>query len=92
MTSPSSSRSAINTFLSGFLASENLRFRTEALEFESSWESSRREEEEEEEEEENEKVESTIRHFDYPTMTKTLGDFRYKVLNLQTHFRCLYLL
>ncbi len=74
VTSPLSSRAAINTFLSGFLPSENVRFRPEgAVNFAAPWE--RREEEEEEKE--DEEKESSVRHFDYPSMTKTLGDFWY---------------
>lgn len=60
VTSPFSVREGINVFLDGFIPTENVRFREESLNFHIS------------------EKEDEIKHsceYEYPNMTKTLGDF-----------------
>merc|ERR1712091_505156 len=66
VTMPFSVREGINIFLAGFIPTENLRFRDEALSFKVS----------EAAEELEAKRQGT---YDYPDMTKTLGTFNLKV-------------
>lgn len=72
VTMPMSVRSGINVFLSGFVPSENLRFREEELTFKVT-----------ERENENALVGNVSKEnasvFHYPTMTKTLGPFKLSV-------------
>ncbi|RAL40391.1 unnamed protein product [Cuscuta campestris] len=69
VTLPFSVREGINIFLAGFVPTENLRFRDESLTFKVA----------ETPQESAEEVESYAR-YKYPTMTKTLGNFRLKVV------------
>jgi len=66
VTLPFSVREGINIFLAGFIPTENLRFRDEALSFKVA-------------EAAAEIVEAKDAHYNYPEMTKTLGTFQLKV-------------
>ncbi|KAG5220508.1 rnase inhibitor-type atp binding cassette protein [Salix suchowensis] len=66
VTMPSSVREGINIFLDGFIPTENLRFREESLSFKMV-------------ETAEELVVDKTRHYSYPSMTKTLGDFKLTV-------------
>ncbi|XP_059490171.1 protein Pixie [Neocloeon triangulifer] len=66
VTMPFSVREGINIFLDGFVPTENLRFRDESLVFKVS-------------ESATEEEIKRLNHYEYPTMTKTLGDFRMEV-------------
>ncbi|KAK2716192.1 ATP-binding cassette sub-family E member 1-like [Artemia franciscana] len=66
VTMPYSVREGINIFLDGFIPTENLRFREEALTFKVS-------------ETATEEEIKRMRHFEYPTMKKTLGEFALQV-------------
>ena len=66
VTTPYSVREGINIFLDGFIPTENLRFREEALTFKVS-------------ETATEEEIKRMRHFEYPTMKKTLGEFALQV-------------
>ncbi|KAJ2831310.1 Fe-S cluster-binding ribosome biosynthesis protein [Coemansia sp. 'formosensis'] len=68
VTMPFSVREGINIFLSGMLPTENLRFRDVELTFRMA-----------EQAQEVEEVQR-FRDYPYPTMTKTLGDFRLNVV------------
>ncbi|CAJ0576481.1 unnamed protein product, partial [Mesorhabditis spiculigera] len=65
VTLPAGVREGINMFLDGFIRSENMRFREDALNFKVS-------------EGQDELVKRTG-HFTYPTMSKTLGGFKLNV-------------
>ncbi|KYQ93431.1 RNaseL inhibitor-like protein [Tieghemostelium lacteum] len=67
VTLPFSVREGINIFLSGYIPTENMRFRKEALTFKFS-----------ETAEEEEEVEKHC-NYKYPAMTKTLGTFKLEV-------------
>ncbi|KAJ1918399.1 Fe-S cluster-binding ribosome biosynthesis protein [Mycoemilia scoparia] len=67
VTMPYSVREGINIFLDGMIPTENLRFREESLSF-------RLMETVDDEEEIKQ-----FRHYSYPKMTKTLGDFKLRV-------------
>lgn len=71
VTMPSSVREGINIFLSGFIPSENMRFRTTELTFKVTQEGS-------DEKEEEIKLKKAAA-YQYPTMTKTLGPFKLSV-------------
>ena len=58
--------SGINIFLDGFVPTENLRFREESLIFKVA-------------ESASEEEVKRMTHYEYPSMTKTLGDFQLKV-------------
>lgn len=62
VTMPFSVREGINIFLDGFIPTENMRFRTEALTFKVSESAS------------EEEIKRTC-HYEYPTMKKSLGGF-----------------
>ncbi|KAK7061822.1 ABC transporter E family member 2 [Favolaschia claudopus] len=66
VTMPYSVREGINIFLDGFIPTENLRFRQESLSFKMV-------------ETAEEVVVDKTRHYSYPSMTKTLGDFKLTV-------------
>ncbi|KAM5533790.1 hypothetical protein V8D89_012565 [Ganoderma adspersum] len=66
VTMPYSVREGINIFLDGFIPTENLRFREESLSFKMV-------------ETAEEVIVDVTRHYSYPTMTKTLGDFKLTV-------------
>ncbi|KAJ7117683.1 P-loop containing nucleoside triphosphate hydrolase protein, partial [Mycena epipterygia] len=66
VTMPSSVREGINIFLDGFIPTENLRFREESLSFKMV-------------ETAEEVMVDKTRHYSYPSMTKTLGDFKLTV-------------
>ncbi|KAF5310845.1 hypothetical protein D9619_008007 [Psilocybe cf. subviscida] len=66
VTMPSSVREGINIFLDGFVPTENLRFREESLSFKMS-------------ENAEELMLDKTRHYSYPAMTKTLGNFKLTV-------------
>uniref|UniRef100_A0ACD5WME3 Uncharacterized protein n=1 Tax=Avena sativa TaxID=4498 RepID=A0ACD5WME3_AVESA len=68
VTLPFSVREGINIFLAGYVPTENLRFREESLTFKIV--------ETQESAEENE----TYQRYRYPTMSKTLGDFKLTVM------------
>uniref|UniRef100_A0ACD5Z0A9 Uncharacterized protein n=1 Tax=Avena sativa TaxID=4498 RepID=A0ACD5Z0A9_AVESA len=68
VTLPFSVREGINIFLAGYVPTENLRFREESLTFKIV--------ETQESAEENE----TYHRYRYPTMSKTLGDFKLTVM------------
>ncbi len=63
VTLPSSVREGINIFLDGFVPTENLRFREESLVFKVS-------------ENATEEEVKRMTRYDYPTMSKTMGDFQ----------------
>ena len=67
VTMPFSVREGINVFLSGFVHTENMRFRDEELTFKVT------EAEEEKKGEEKSMVKAI--HYKYPKITKTQGDF-----------------
>ncbi|KAH6820748.1 RNAse l inhibitor protein 2 [Perilla frutescens var. hirtella] len=69
VTLPFSVREGINIFLDGFLPTENLRFRDESLVFKVT----------ETPQERAEEIETYAR-YKYPTMSKTLGNFKLKVM------------
>lgn len=69
VTLPFSVREGINIFLAGFVPTENLRFRDESLTFKVA----------ETPQEAAEEIESYAR-YKYPTMTKTQGNFKLKVV------------
>jgi ATP-binding cassette subfamily E protein 1 len=66
VTMPYSVREGINIFLDGFIPTENLRFREESLSFKMV-------------ETAEELIVDKTRHYTYPAMTKTLGDFKLTV-------------
>lgn len=66
VTMPYSVREGINIFLEGFIPTENLRFRQDALTFKMS-------------ETAEEILSDKTRRYSYPTMTKTLGTFKLSV-------------
>ncbi|KAG5654450.1 ABC transporter E member 2 [Sphagnurus paluster] len=66
VTMPYSVREGINIFLDGFIPTENLRFREESLSFKMM-------------ETAEEVIVDKTRHYTYPSMTKTLGDFKLTV-------------
>uniref|UniRef100_A0A8D9AND6 ATP-binding cassette sub-family E member 1 n=1 Tax=Cacopsylla melanoneura TaxID=428564 RepID=A0A8D9AND6_9HEMI len=66
VTMPFSVREGINIFLDGFVPTENLRFREESLVFKVA-ESAAEEEI------------KRMNHYEYPSMTKTMGDFKLEV-------------
>ncbi|KAI0031355.1 P-loop containing nucleoside triphosphate hydrolase protein, partial [Vararia minispora EC-137] len=66
VTMPYSVREGINIFLDGFIPTENLRFREESLSFKMV-------------ETAEEILIDKTRHYSYPSMTKTLGDFKLTV-------------
>ncbi|KAI1784548.1 RNAse L inhibitor-type ATP binding cassette protein [Ganoderma leucocontextum] len=66
VTMPYSVREGINIFLDGFIPTENLRFREVSLSFKMV-------------ETAEELLVDVTRHYSYPTMTKTLGDFKLTV-------------
>jgi len=63
VTMPYSVREGINIFLDGFIPTENLRFREDSLSFKMA-------------ETAEEVIADVTRHYSYPSMTKTLGDFK----------------
>ncbi|KAL1450526.1 hypothetical protein WDU94_002878, partial [Cyamophila willieti] len=67
VTMPFSVREGINIFLDGFVPTENLRFREESLVFKVA-ESAAEEEI------------KRMNHYEYPAMTKTMGDFKLEVI------------
>ena len=67
VTMPYSVREGINIFLSGFIPTENLKFRDESLSFKVT----------DNVDKEDIKIHRT---FEYPNMTKTLGDFKLEIL------------
>lgn len=66
VTMPFSVREGINIFLDGFVPTENMRFRTESLSFKVS-------------ESATEEEIKRMNHYNYPSMTKTLGKFKLTV-------------
>jgi len=66
VTVPFSVREGINIFLDGFVPTENLRFREESLVFRVA-------------ESATEEEVKRMRHYEYPSMAKTLGDFKLTV-------------
>ncbi|KAG5351566.1 Fe-S cluster-binding ribosome biosynthesis protein [Termitomyces sp. Mn162] len=66
VTMPYSVREGINIFLDGFIPTENLRFREESLSFKMV-------------ETADEIIVDKTRHYTYPAMTKTLGNFKLTV-------------
>lgn len=66
VTMPYSVREGINIFLDGFIPTENLRFREESLSFKMV-------------ETAEEIIADKTRHYSYPAMTKTLGNFKLTV-------------
>lgn len=66
VTFPAGVREGINNFLDGWIPSENMRFRDEALTFKMS-------------ETADEFIVDHTKAFNYPAMTKTLGDFKLTV-------------
>ncbi|XP_050430251.1 protein Pixie [Adelges cooleyi] len=70
VTMPFSVREGINIFLDGFVPTENLRFRDESLVFKVA-------------ESASEEEIKRMTHYEYPEMTKTLGNFSLKVENGQ---------
>ncbi|KAJ7625521.1 P-loop containing nucleoside triphosphate hydrolase protein [Roridomyces roridus] len=66
VTMPYSVREGINIFLDGFIPTENLRFREESLSFKMV-------------ETAEEIIIDKTRHYSYPSMTKTLGNFKLTV-------------
>ena len=72
VTMPFSVREGINVFLSGFVHTENMRFRDEELTFKVI-------ETEEEKKSATSGTSSKKAHYQYPAMTKTMGDFSLSV-------------
>jgi ATP-binding cassette subfamily E protein 1 len=72
VTMPFSVREGINVFLAGFIPTENMRFRQEELTFKVV-------ETDEEKKQASDKVTTKKAFYEYPTMTKTLGNFSLKV-------------
>ncbi|KAL1131591.1 hypothetical protein AAG570_011205 [Ranatra chinensis] len=66
VTMPFSVREGINIFLDGFVPTENLRFRDESLVFKVA-------------ESATEEEVKRMHHYEYPAMTKTIGDFKLTV-------------
>ncbi|XP_039288724.1 ATP-binding cassette sub-family E member 1 [Nilaparvata lugens] len=66
VTMPFSVREGINIFLDGFVPTENLRFRDESLVFKVA-------------ESATEEEVKRMNHYEYPAMTKTMGDFHLEV-------------
>ncbi|KAG1749651.1 P-loop containing nucleoside triphosphate hydrolase protein, partial [Suillus paluster] len=66
VTMPYSVREGINIFLDGFIPTENLRFREESLSFKMM-------------ETADELIIDKTRHYSYPSMTKTMGNFKLTV-------------
>jgi ATP-binding cassette subfamily E protein 1 len=66
VTMPYSVREGINIFLDGFIPTENLRFREESLSFKMM-------------ETAEELIIDKTRHYSYPSMTKTMGNFKLTV-------------
>ncbi|KIJ61644.1 hypothetical protein HYDPIDRAFT_176991 [Hydnomerulius pinastri MD-312] len=66
VTMPYSVREGINIFLDGFIPTENLRFREESLSFKMM-------------EQVEELIIDKTRHYQYPSMTKTMGGFKLTV-------------
>ncbi|KAI6124406.1 P-loop containing nucleoside triphosphate hydrolase protein [Pisolithus croceorrhizus] len=66
VTMPYSVREGINIFLDGFIPTENLRFREESLSFKMM-------------ETAEELIVDKTRHYSYPAMTKTMGNFKLTV-------------
>ncbi|KAI8437554.1 hypothetical protein MSG28_011852 [Choristoneura fumiferana] len=66
VTMPFSVREGINIFLDGFVPTENMRFRTESLVFKVA-------------ESATEEEVKRMNHYDYPEMTKKMGEFSLKV-------------
>eukprot|EP00954_Amorphochlora_amoebiformis_P030483 1394745-Amorphochlora_amoeboformis.AAC.1 len=66
---PFSVREGINVFLAGFIPTENLRFRDDALNFKVS-----------EAIDDRDQAENEHKDYKYPDMTKTLGEFKLHVL------------
>ncbi|KAK7588269.1 hypothetical protein V9T40_005514 [Parthenolecanium corni] len=66
VTMPFSVREGINIFLDGFVPTENLRFREESLIFKVA-------------ESASEEEVKRMNHYEYPSMTKTLGNFKLQV-------------
>ncbi|XP_059051755.1 protein Pixie [Achroia grisella] len=67
VTMPFSVREGINIFLDGFVPTENMRFRTESLVFKVA-------------ESATEEEIKRMNHYEYPEMTKKMGDFSLKVM------------
>ncbi|VVD03697.1 unnamed protein product [Leptidea sinapis] len=67
VTMPFSVREGINIFLDGFVPTENMRFRTESLVFKVA-------------ESATEEEIKRMNHYDYPKMSKKMGDFELKVV------------
>ncbi|XP_045454417.1 protein Pixie [Melitaea cinxia] len=67
VTMPFSVREGINIFLDGFVPTENMRFRTESLVFKVA-------------ESATEEEIKRMNHYDYPEMTKSMGDFSLRVM------------
>ncbi|XP_045504148.1 protein Pixie isoform X1 [Colias croceus] len=67
VTMPFSVREGINIFLDGFVPTENMRFRTESLVFKVA-------------ESATEEEIKRMNHYEYPEMTKTMGDFHLRVM------------
>lgn len=70
VTMPFSVREGINIFLDGFVPTENLRFREESLVFKVA-------------ESATEEEIKRMNHYEYPTMSKTMGDFKLDVIEGQ---------
>lgn len=66
VTMPFSVREGINIFLDGYIPTENMRFRTESLTFKVSESAS------------EEEIKRTC-HYEYPAMTKSLGNFQLSI-------------
>ncbi|XP_014255759.1 ATP-binding cassette sub-family E member 1 [Cimex lectularius] len=66
VTMPFSVREGINIFLDGFVPTENLRFREESLIFKVA-------------ESATEEEVKRMQHYEYPTMTKTMGNFQLRI-------------
>lgn len=71
VTMPFSVREGINVFLGGFIPTENMRFREEELSFKVV--------ESEEEKASHDKGATKKVYYEYPNMTKTLGNFKLNV-------------
>ncbi|XP_041982803.1 protein Pixie isoform X2 [Aricia agestis] len=67
VTMPFSVREGINIFLDGFVPTENMRFRTESLVFKVA-------------ESATEEEIKRMNHYEYPEMTKNMGDFKLRVM------------
>jgi ATP-binding cassette, sub-family E, member 1 len=80
VTMPFSVREGINIFLAGYVPTEQMRFRDYELTFRVSAEADRQENERElttEEVKEKERLKNL--NYNYPTMTKTLGEFKINI-------------